>query len=209
MNSADESHLEPYRQAVRHLGPDAPGFKAALWGSREAQLLRFDVMIDLGDFEKCTLLDIGCGTGDFAEHLLNRNVPFTRYIGVDALPELINTAESRGFARCEFHLQNVLAALDSLEKYQADFVTISGSLNTMDQDEARRLVGAAFHAANQGVIFNFLSDRAHEQWLQRDTGPARRFDTVAWLDWSFGLTPRVTFTQDYLNGHDATIMLRH
>ena len=32
---------------------------------------------------------------------------------------------------------------------------------------------------------------------------------AAWLDWALDRTSRVAFTQDYLDGHDATIVLRH
>ena len=63
-------------------------------------------------------------------------------------------------------------------------------------------------AATHGVVFNFLSDRCHERFADRDLTPARRFDTAAWLDWSLHQTPLVSFTQDYLDGHDATILLR-
>ena len=37
---------------------------------------------------------------------------------------------------------------------------------------------AAFDAAAQGVVFNFLSDRPHPRWKEKDLRPARRFDTV-------------------------------
>jgi hypothetical protein len=59
------------------------------------------------------------------------------------------------------------------------------------------------------VVFNFLSDRVHPRWAEQDLGPARRFDTAAWLDWSLELSTCVSFTQDYLHGHDATILIRH
>lgn len=211
MNSPDEAHLDPYREAVERLGPGAPGYRAALWGSRESQVLRFDVMIDMAGFDGCALLDIGCGTGDFAQHLIEREVDFSRYIGIDAVAELIQNARERGLPEpeCEFHVRNALAALDSLKDFEPDFTVLSGTLNTMDEAAARKLVQAAFDASAQGVVFNFLSDRPHPDWLKRDIGPARRFNTVAWLDWAMRLTPRVRFTQDYMNGHDATVMLRH
>ncbi len=42
-----------------------------------------------------------------------------------------------------------------------------------------------------------------------NTGPAKRFDTLAMLDWAMTRTPLVRFRQDYLGGHDAAItMLR-
>jgi SAM-dependent methyltransferase len=209
-----ERYLEPYRDAVKRFGP---GFQATLWSSREAQQLRFDVMIDVAQrgsmclkgLEGCTILDAGCGAGDFAQCLIERGVNFTRYVGVDAVTEMIDLARQKNLARCEFIVGDLLGDQSLLTNVKPDFVCISGTLNTMDEEHARILVKAAFDAATQGVLFNFLSNRPDEQWHDKDLGPARRFDTIRWLDWTLHLTPRVRFTQDYLDGHDATIMMRH
>ncbi|MDY7110570.1 MAG: class I SAM-dependent methyltransferase [Planctomycetota bacterium] len=205
-DSSSEKFLEPYRQALRRFGPT---FKAMLWGSRETQLLRFDVMIELAGFADCVILDAGCGKGDFAAHLLQRGVPFERFVGMDALDEMIETASARRLERCTFRTRDVLAEPNAMAEARADFICFSGTLNTMDESSARGLVAGAYRAAAQGVVFNFLSDRVHPRWADRDLGPARRFDTVAWLDWSLELSTRVSFTQDYLDGHDATILIRH
>lgn len=200
-----DSYLDPYREAV---GRHGPGFGATLWGSREAQVLRFDVMVDLAGFESCVVLDAGCGEGDFAARLLERGVPFERFVGVDAVPEMIESARKRDLPRCVFEVRDVVADPAVLSTAGPDYVCISGALNTMDEPVARRLVAGAFEAAAQGVVFNFLSNRAHPRWSRRDIGPARRFDTASWLDWAMTLTSRVEFTQSYMDGHDATIMMR-
>lgn len=203
---AAEDYLKPYREALRLHGP---GFESTLWSSPEGQRIRFDVMIDLAGFGQCVILDVGCGGGDFALRLLERSVGFDRFIGIDALPEVIEAAKSRRLARCEFRLADAITDPIVLGSANADFICFSGSLNTMSEPCAQQLVRAAFEAAAQGVLFNFLSDRPHERWDAQPLSPARRFDTVAWVNWSLQLTSRVTFTQDYLDGHDATIMLRH
>lgn len=200
------NYLEPYRQAVQQFGP---GFHSTLWSSPEAQRLRFDVLIDLAGLDDCVVLDAGCGTGDFAQHLLERGVDFRRYVGIDAVSELIGAAKARNLPRCEFRVADLVHDHSPLPEIAPDFVCISGTLNTMDEATARDLVHDAFEAAHQGVVFNFLSDRTHERWDQHDTGPARRFDTVGWIQWALTHTSRVSFTQDYLDGHDATIMMRH
>ena len=200
-----EEFLRPYRQALKRYGP---GFEATLWSSRDTQVLRFDVMIELAGFEGCTVLDVGCGRGDFAARLLERGVPFIRCIGLDALTEMIEAASARMLDRCAFRAADVLATPHVLTEAEADWICFSGTLNTMNDDAARGLVRAAFDAAARGVVFNFLSDRCHRRWAKRDLAPARRFNTVAWLDWAMTLTSRVTFTQEYLDGHDATIVLR-
>ena len=203
---SDPAYLQPYRLAVERFGP---GFQATLWGSEEAQQLRFDIMMMLAAFDECTILDAGCGTGDFAARLLEHEVSFARYIGMDALEPVIATAVQRGLPRCEFRVADFVSNPEVMREAEPDFVCLSGTLNTMDEATARGLISAAFDVAAQGVVFNFLSDRHHPKWNDRNLGPAHRFDTMAWLDWAFGKTCRVSFTQDYLDGHDATIMIRH
>ncbi len=204
-DQGSDSYLDPYREAV---GRHGPGFAATLWGSREAQIKRFDVMVELAGFESCVVLDAGCGEGDYAARLLERRVPFERFVGVDAVAEMIESARRRDLPRCVFEVRDVVADPAVLSTAGPDFVCISGALNTMDEPVARSLVAGAFEAAAQGVVFNFLSNRAHPRWARRDIGPARRFDTASWLDWAMTLTSRVEFTQSYMDGHDATIMIR-
>ncbi|MHC5022485.1 MAG: class I SAM-dependent methyltransferase [Planctomycetota bacterium] len=201
-----DKFLEPYRDAVARHGPS---FEATLWGSRDAQVLRFDVMIDLAGFEGCTVLDAGCGRGDFARRLLEREVEFASFIGLDAMKAMIDSARALDLPRCRFEVADFVSEPAVLETGAPDYICISGALNTMDDESARGVVQAAFDAAAQGVVFNFLSNRPHPRWAGRDLTPARRFDTLAWIDWSLARTSRIAFRQDYLDGHDATIMLRH
>ena len=205
-DETSEQYLKPYREAMKQYGP---GFEATLWNSREAQVLRFDVMIDLAPLAECVVLDAGCGQGDFAARLIERSVAFTRYVGIDAMEGMIETAQARQLQKCEFRVADLLSVPAVLGDVEPNYVCISGTLNTMDEEAARRLVSAAFEAAAQGVIFNFLSDRPHPRFEGKDLTPARRFDTVRWLDWSLGRSSRVSFTQAYLDGHDATIMIEH
>ncbi|MCP3904932.1 MAG: class I SAM-dependent methyltransferase [Planctomycetes bacterium] len=202
---SSEEVLRPYREAIEAYGA---GFEATLWGSREAQQLRFRVMIELAGFADGTILDVGCGTGDFAAALLDDGVPFRHYTGVDALEPVIAAARQRDLARCTFEVRDVLAD-DPVAREPIDYVCLSGTLNTMDEDTARALVRRLYDSAAQGIVFNFLSDRPHPRWSGRDLTPARRYDTVAWVAWALGLSSRVRFTQEYLDGHDATILIRH
>jgi len=202
---AFQKYLQPYREAVERFGPS---FHATLWSSPEAQRIRFDVMIDLADLSQRRILDAGCGTGDFAACLIERDIPFSHYIGVDAVDEMIQAACRRNLPRCEFKVADLIHDFSMFHQVKPDVVCISGTLNTMEESTARQLVQAAFDASSQAVIFNFLSDRTSRQWLDRDIGPARRFNTIRWIDWALSRTSRVSFTQQYLEGHDATILMR-
>jgi len=201
-----DKYLNPYRQAVEQFGAS---FHATLWTSRESQRIRFDVLLDLAGLDDCVVVDAGCGTGDFAEHLIDSKIEFERYVGIDAVPEVIEAAKKRHLPRCEFLLADLVHDQSLLHKIKPDFVCISGTLNTMEEELARMLVAASFEAATQGVAFNFLSDRPAQRWSGHDIGPAKRFNTIEWVNWALDKTPRVSFTQDYLDGHDATILMRH
>ncbi len=202
-----DNYLEPYREAVREHGA---GFVATLWGNERTQRLRFDVCLDLiGPLDNCTVMDVGCGRGDLAVHMIDQRIAFGRYVGLDALTDQIEAAQQRGLERCAFHTADFVADAASLNVCEPDFAIISGTLNTMDDPTARELVSRCFDRAAQGVVFNFLSDRPHPKWAGRDLTPARRFDTLDWLDWTMRQTSRVAFTQAYLDGHDATILMLH
>jgi SAM-dependent methyltransferase len=203
-DQGDKAYLQPYREAVERYGA---GFQATLWNSPDAQALRFDVMIGLVDLEGRAVLDVGCGHGDFAARLIERRVSFARFVGVDAVTEMVEAARARRLERCEFICGDAVADPAVLGSGEPDFVCISGTLNTMEEQTARRLVGSAFAAASRAVVFNFLSSLDHPRFADRDPAPARRFDPLHWLDFALGLSTRVTFTQAYLDGHDATILV--
>ncbi len=202
---SDKAYLQPYTDAVKQFGA---GFEATLWNNPAAQRLRFDVMIDLAGIREARVLDVGCGSGDLAARLLEREIPVTGYVGIDAIPEMIEAAARRNLPGCRFVTGDAVADPALLGTGDPDYTCISGTLNTMDDATAQKLVADAFAASAEAVVFNFLSTRHHPRFAGRDTTPARRRDPVAWLDFALGLSSRVAFTQAYLDGHDATIMVR-
>ena len=213
-------YLHPYEQAVKRHGPS---FSATLWASRESQQARFRVIADLIDLRGATIADIGCATGDLASYLAERSIPYHHYIGLDALPELLDEARARNLPHTDFILSDFVSEADSIFPRLAgatappDVIVFSGSLNTLEQPHAISVLERAWPAATRALIFNFLSSRDGRPNLPADPAgpsggdddPARRFDPLALLDWALAQTPSVLFRQDYLKGHDATIaMLR-
>lgn len=206
---ADRDPIEPYRKAIAKTGR---GFAATLWASERTQKLRFDVLIDLlgtDQLKGAVLLDLGCGDGALAAHLVDRGIDFGRYIGVDALHEQVLAGEARQIPRTDFACRDLLNTPGSLGQWGADIAIISGTLNTMTQDVSIKFITQVFSAVNRALAFNFLSDRPAPERMNADLGPARRHDVVRWIDEVLELTPLVGFRQDHLDGHDAAIVLRH
>jgi len=215
--SEGPAYLRPYQEAVDAHGPR---FEALLWNRPETQLTRFDALVSMLDLDAKTIADMGCGRADLAVFLKDRGIGYGRYIGVEGVAELCDAsrkrAEDEGLERCEFQELDFVAGegvFDRLAKQSgAQVLAFSGSLNTLAQADAQRVLDHAWAsiASTPGgaLAFNFLSDR-HGDPSRRDedTGPARRFDTMALLDWAMRKTPLVRFRQDYLGGHDAAIAM--
>ena len=209
MTPSDEQpgYLQPYREAMGHFGP---GFEATLWQNRDAQQLRFDVAIAMASMNGLRGADLGCGTGDLIDHLDTRSIGVEAYLGVDAQPEMIALArEEHDDPRTAFLAIDIVTDFDQVISWSPDLCLISGTLNTMTERMAWRLVKMAFEHSSRGVIFNFLSNRPHPRWASKDLRPARRFHTAKWIDRCLRETSQVAFRQDYLDGHDATIAMLH
>ena len=205
MTTRDDAYLDPYRRSVERHGPC---FEAALWASRDSQRRRFEVFTQMAFLPGKRILDAGCGRGDFARFLIEHSIDFDRYVGVDALPEVIDFARTRNFPHCEFHQGDLVNDEKLFTLSQPQIICISGTLNTMTDEQALGVLDFAWRGAGQVLLFNFLSGRAGEL-APPQTGPARRIDPLKLLDWALARTTDIAFRQDYFpQGHDATIRMR-
>lgn len=200
-----DAYLEPYRDAIDAHGPT---FASTLWASERTQKVRFEVFTQMLFLAGKRVLDAGCSRGDLASFLVDRDIAYGHYVGVDGLPGIIEEARRLNIPRAEFHAGDLVADPSLLAIGSPQVVTISGTLNTMDESTSMRLLAAAWGATSEALIFNFLSDRCGPRATPQ-AYPAHRLPTMKLLDWAFTRTPDVQFRQDYfLHGHDATILMR-
>lgn len=198
-------YLKAYQQGIKQHGTD---FEVTLWASPRTQQLRFDIFSQMYPFDGKSILDAGCSRGDLAQWLLDHGVVYRQYTGIDALEPVITFAQSRQLPRASFHYGDFVTDTRLLSTNQPEVICISGSLNTMSDEQALKVLQAAWDASGEALLFNFLSDRAGPAAPLQDR-VARRLNTMALLDWAFAMTPDVTFRQDYFPfGHDATIRMK-
>ncbi len=94
------------------------------WRERADQLLRFEVLAQIGDMNGYTVLDAGCGYADLYPFLKSRYPQISSYHGIDQVPEMIARASER------FPGINLQQGDFIREKLQVcDYVLASGSLN--------------------------------------------------------------------------------
>lgn len=204
-NVPPPAYLRPYVEAEKRLGP---GFEATLWARPETQEVRFRVFVEQLDLQGKTLLDAGCGPGDFADWLQRHGVGYGRFVGIDGVEPVVAHARARGLPDAEFHAGDLVSSAHLLATGSPEVTLISGTLNTMDLATATRVLENAWAGCSEALAFNFLSDiNGPGAVPQQD--PAKRLPTMQLLAWAFSKTWDVVYRQDYFpHGHDGTVVMR-
>ncbi|MEM8781267.1 MAG: methyltransferase domain-containing protein [Planctomycetota bacterium] len=201
----NDAYLQPYRDAQDRHGS---AFDVTMWARPETQTRRFKVFAETIDLRDKRLLDAGCSRGDLAEWLLENGCDYAHYHGVDGLPDVIDFAKTRGLERVSFAAGDFVNQPELLAETKPDVTLISGTLNTMDDATALRVLDAAWAGCAEALVFNFLADTCGPDAVPQQY-PAHRLPTRKLLDWALAQTPYVSLRQDYFrDGHDATIAMR-
>ena len=128
----------------------------AFWGSKESQRARYQVLMDHLPLHDASVLEVGCGFGDFLDYAAERGVRPRRYLGVDLSARIVAGAQAR-------HPQAEFAVLDVLRgdpPEPPDFVIASGIMAVAVAGYEDYVLGTLrrFAAlAGRGFGLNFLS----------------------------------------------------
>jgi len=126
--------------------------KALHWNSKESQEIRFEIIDKLlpSNLEDATLVDAGCGFGDFYLYLQSKNHLPKNYIGLDVMPEMVCEAKKRtaqNIYKCDIIYE---------ELPQADYYICSGAMNILSRFETHLFIQQCLKASNKAFIFNLL-----------------------------------------------------
>ncbi len=196
------AYLAPYVEAARRHGG---GFRSLLWASAATQRQRFEVIDSLYDASGRSVLDVGCGRGDYLRFLLALGVRPAEYLGIEAVPAL--AAEAARCAPEPGDPRVTIIQADFLREPKrlfvgADVTVISGSLNTVPDADFYTTISRAFEASTEALVFNFLDSpvlagREYLHWRSPN-------DVLAFAK---GLTSDVRMENTYMEG-DGTMVLR-
>lgn len=128
----------------------------AFWGSRDSQRARYQVLMDELPLHGATVLEVGCGFGDFLGYLDERGLRPARYLGLDLSPRIVAAAQER-HPQAEFAVLDVLLSEPPL---QPDYVVASGIMAVAVPGYAEYVLGILrrFHGlCRRGFGLNFLS----------------------------------------------------
>ena len=147
--------VDLYNRRLDEFGPD---FRALASGTEERRRIRWNVLREVGLRDGSSVLDLGCGFGDFSKYLREVGLNI-EYEGCDINSRLIELARER-YPDQKFSTVDIQT--DTLDR-DYDFVVSSGAFNNHMQeieqyDYIESIMAKAFAAAREGVAIDFMTD---------------------------------------------------
>ncbi len=192
MNFIDNTYILKYHlNKINEAGINS--VKALGWNTREGQRARFDVLAQAGNMNNCTILDVGCGTGDLLPFLNARYTNFT-YTGLDINEHFLDIAAERyhDWPRTQF----LLADISEAAIPPADYILASGALSYHSSEEGHiyKLIKKLYNSAHKALAFNLLASLTEPAPLLCTYNP----DEIK--SFCLTLSPDVTVMQGYWEG---------
>ncbi len=136
-----------YTSAIEMHGTSAKGVN---WTSKYTQEIRFDVILDILPHAIDSLVDAGCGFGDFYIYSQKKKRTPKKYIGIDSLIDMYSIASNNT-------AQEIIIADITKDKIpHAEYYICSGAMNVLDKFETYLFIRNCFSACGNGFIFNIL-----------------------------------------------------
>ena len=166
-----------------------PTYRAGDHGSADSREARWDVLAAVLADPYASVLDVGCGTGDWTGwRILNGE-------GWDVSEALIAVARDR-HPKYRYHVRDLYASTE-VEAY--DYVVASGLFQFASSTQMDRGIARMFALCRKAVAFNFLT-RTDGTPGEQATDPALVYHRCRML------TDRIVVRIDYLP-NDATMYL--
>lgn len=181
-----------YQNNIDTYGVSAQG---VAWDSPQTQKRRFSAILScLGNIKNDTLVDAGCGFGDFYLYMKEKgNLPKT-YIGLDLCAPMVAQAKVR--TGCKIQQRDILHQTIPM----ADWYVASGSMNLLTRMETQIFIQRCFEKSRKGFVFNLLEGKEREgefsYWKPHDIRELCK-----------SMSKNVEIKEGYMDG-DFTVVLR-
>jgi SAM-dependent methyltransferase len=143
-------NLDFYQKAFKKHGVSARGLN---WYSEDSQKIRFEVLASFlkDEIFSSSIVDAGCGFGDFYLFLEKQNLIPKQYIGIDCVQDFIDISKQR-LPNRTFTCRDILRD----ELVYADWYVASGSLNILNSFDTWVFLEKMLSYSKKGVVFNIL-----------------------------------------------------
>jgi len=138
-----------YTSALNIHGTTAKGLN---WHSTKHQTIRFKTILELlpDDLSTISIVDAGCGFGDFYIYMQKKERLPKEYIGIDSVEELCQIASKR--------VSQKIMKRDICRETlpTTDYYICSGALNILTYFETYQFIHNCYKSSTKGFIFNTL-----------------------------------------------------
>jgi SAM-dependent methyltransferase len=147
--------IDRYTSRLETFGPTIDALAS---GSAERQETRFNVLSDIGDLNGRTVLDLGCGLGDFYAFLQRRKIS-ARYTGYDIVPGFIKHAEQK-YRDADFEVRDIQ---ENGIGGDFDYIVSSQVFNNRLSDGSniklvQEVLSLCYNSCNRGVALDMMVD---------------------------------------------------
>lgn len=165
------------------------------WDSEQSQKRRFSAIVScIGDVKNDTLVDAGCGFGDFYLYLKEKNNLPKTYIGLDLCEPMVKEAQVR--TGCKIVQRDILRQTIPV----ADWYIACGPMNLLTRLETQVFIQRCFEKSRKGFVFNLLEGKEREGTFSYwRTHEMRKICAL--------FSAKVEIKEGYMDG-DFTVVLR-
>jgi 2-polyprenyl-3-methyl-5-hydroxy-6-metoxy-1,4-benzoquinol methylase len=190
------------------------------WKSKESQLVRFSVLLDIISFtdkkEDISILDVGCGIGHFYEFMASNDLIKRlkiKYTGIDISKKMVDFAKKKS---PKINFQTVDLINDKFGK-KFDYVMSSGAFNIRMADvlshkaSVNKMISRMFNISTHGVAVNFLSRSSIYMIPPGMDAEAEKyvyFSEEEVIKWVKAVCDRYILRKDYHPGDFTVYMLK-
>lgn len=149
---------ERYGGRLEKLGPV---IRTLGWDTKENQWKRFAGGVELLDLTGKSIVDIGCGLGDFFEFLKEKNIKIASYTGIDISEGLISAAQKK-HPDGAFECRNILLTHSKTKLADVGFAFGVFNFNFKEKpnnyEYAQDFIKNAYSLCKEALVVDMLSD---------------------------------------------------
>ena len=173
--------------------------KSLAYSGEKSQKIKFNIVTEVGIEDNCSVLDVGCGFGDYFNYLKQKGVKNVKYCGIDISNKIVD------FAKEKNSLVNVIQGnvLDLSDDEKYDYV-ISLGFNCVktghNWETLTQVLNKMWKLSKKGIAYNATST-----FGKISSREIYFISPVKVIDYIMNhLTYKVVFRHDYMP-HDFTI----
>tara|TARA_B100000378_G_scaffold127780_1_gene103168 strand:- start:1692 stop:2291 length:600 start_codon:yes stop_codon:yes gene_type:complete len=173
--------------------------KSLDYSGEKSQKIKFNIVTEVGIEDNCSVLDVGCGFGDYFNYLKQRGIKNVKYCGIDISNKIVDLAKEKN------SLVNVIQGnvLDLSDDEKYDYV-ISLGFNAVktgsNWETLTQVLDKMWKLSKKGIAYNAVSTFSEAKPRKiYFVSPAKVIDYIM-----NNLTYKVVFRHDYMP-HDFTI----